>query len=147
MPIHLGHHHRADGRYRVYAFADRSGEQLGRWAEWLLENEASPIRRFTPAGADLDAVFDVKAVMQQPHREVRIEEFSRLFLPASGPLGMTDYEKIYAANPGEDIFDIREISRDGAVVVVRPDQYVAAILPLDTPEALGEFLGKTFLER
>lgn len=147
VPIHLGHHHRADGRYRVYAFADSSGEQLGRWAEWLLENEASPIRRFTPAGADLDSVFDVKAVMQQPHREVRIEELPRLFLPASGPLGMTDYEKIYAANPGEDIFDIREVSRDGAVVVVRPDQYVAAVLPLSDPEGLAEFLGGAFLER
>ena len=147
VPIHLGHHHRADGRYRVYAFADSSGEQLERWAEWLLENEASPIRRFTPAGADLDSVFDVKAVMQQPHREVRIEELSKLFLPASGPLGMTDYEKIYAANPGEDIFDIREVSRDGAVVVVRPDQYVAAVLPLSDPEGLAEFLGGAFLER
>ncbi|MBP6684223.1 MAG: FAD-dependent monooxygenase [Leucobacter sp.] len=147
VPIHLGHHHRADGRYRVYAFADRSGEQLARWADWMLENEASPIRRFTPAGADIDSLFDVKAVLQQPHREVHIEELSKLFLPASGPLGMTDYEKIYAANPGEDIFDIREISRDGVVVVVRPDQYVAAILPLDAPEALGEFLGQTFLER
>lgn len=147
VPIHLGHHHRADGRYRVYAFADSSGEQLERWAEWLLENEASPIRRFTPVGADLDSVFDVKAVMQQPHREVRIEELSKLFLPASGPLGMTDYEKIYAANPGEDIFDIREVSRDGAVVVVRPDQYVAAVLPLSDPEGLAEFLGGAFLER
>lgn len=147
VPIHLGHHHRADGRYRVYAFADRSGEQLVRWADWMLENEASPIRRFTPEGKDIDSLFDVKAVMQQPHREVRIEELSKLFLPASGPLGMTDYEKIYAANPGEDIFDIRELSRDGVVVVVRPDQYVAAILPLDAPEALGEFLGQAFLER
>ncbi|KAM9863575.1 FAD-dependent monooxygenase [Leucobacter sp. BZR 635] len=147
VQVHLGHHHRADGRYRVYAFADRSGEQLARWAEWMLENEASPIRRFTPAGADIDSLFDVKAVMQQPHREVHIEELSKLFLPASGLLGMTDYEKIYAANPGEDIFDIREISRDGVVVVVRPDQYVAAILPLAAPEALGEFLGQTFLER
>ncbi|KUF07940.1 FAD-dependent monooxygenase [Leucobacter sp. G161] len=147
VPIHLGHHHRADGRYRVYAFADRSGEQLARWADWMLENEASPIRRFTPEGKDIDSLFDVKAVMQQPHREVRIEELSKLFLPASGPLGMTDYEKIYAANPGEDIFDIRELSRDGVVVVVRPDQYVAAILPLDAPEALGEFLGQALLER
>ena len=147
VPVHLGHHHRADGRYRVYAFADRSGEQLERWAEWQLENDASPIKRFTPSGADLDAVFDVKAVMQQPHREVRIEELSKLFLPASGPLGMTDYEKIYAANPGEDIFGLRGVSRDGAVVVVRPDQYVAAVLPLDAPEALAEFLSTAFLDR
>lgn len=147
VPVHLGHHHRADGRYRVYAFADRSGERLGRWADWMLGNEASPIKRFTPAGGDLDSIFDVKAVLQQPHREVRLEQQSKLFLPASGPLGMTDYEKIYAANADEDIFELRDVSRDGAVVVVRPDQYVAAVLPLDAPEALGEFLAGAFLDR
>lgn len=147
VPVHLGHHHRADGRYRVYAFADRSGERLGRWADWMLGNEASPIKRFTPAGRDLDSIFDVKAVLQQPHREVRLEQQSKLFLPASGPLGMTDYEKIYAANADEDIFELRDVSRDGAVVVVRPDQYVAAVLPLDAPEALGEFLAGAFLDR
>lgn len=37
-----------------------------------------------------------------------------------------------------DIFDMRSIDRDrGCVVVVRPDQYVAQVLPLD---AHGELL-------
>ena len=147
VPIHLGHHHRADGRYRIYAFADRAGTELASWAEWLLESDASPIARFTPEGADIDSVFDVKAILQQPHREVRIEELSRLFFPASGRFGMTDYEKVYAANADDDIFEQRGVSRDGAVVVVRPDQYVAAVLPLDAPEALAEFLGAAFLDR
>ena len=38
------------------------------------------------------------------------------------------------------------ISRDGAVVVVRPDHYVAAVLPLDATDELTEFFGK-FLRR
>lgn len=146
VPVHLGHHHRADGRYRVYAFADKSGEQLERWADWQLNNPASPIARFTPKGADIDAFFDVKAVFQQAHHDVHIENLSRLFFPSSGPFGLTDYEKVYAANADNDIFEQRGVSRDGAVVVVRPDHYVAAVLPLDKPEALGEFLSKTFLE-
>ena len=33
---------------------------------------------------------------------------------------------------GNDIFDMRGIDRDrGCVVVVRPDQYIAHVLPLD----------------
>ena len=141
VDIHLGHHHRADGRFRVYAFADASGEQLEQWASWMLTDEASPVRKFTPAGADIDSVLDVKAVFQQEHHSVDISKVSKLFLPASGPFGLTDYEKIYAAHPGEgtDIFDLREISRDGAVVIVRPDQYVSAVLPLDKPELVAEF--------
>lgn len=147
VPVHIGHHHRADGRYRVYAFADREASKLNAWAEWMLTNDSSPVKRFTPADADIDAVFDVKAVLQQPHREVDITKLSRLFLPASGPFGMTDYEKIYAANPDEDIFELRGVSREGAVVVVRPDHYVAAVLPLDAPEALAEFLAQSFIEQ
>ena len=34
---------------------------------------------------------------------------------------------------------MREIDRGGCVVVVRPDQYVAAVLPLDDPTALAAF--------
>ncbi|WP_017793565.1 FAD-dependent monooxygenase [Leucobacter salsicius] len=144
VTVHLGHHHRADGRYRVYAFADASGEKLAQWAEWMLRDDA-PVRRFTPAGADLDSVFDVKAVHQQPHHDVDISRASKLFLPASGPFGLTDYEKIYAAIPGNDIFDERGVSRDGAVIVVRPDHYVAGIFGLDDTEELAELLGRSFL--
>ncbi|RGE20034.1 FAD-dependent monooxygenase [Leucobacter sp. wl10] len=147
VDVHLGHHHRADGRFRVYAFADASGERLDAWAEWVASSSESPVRRFTPEGADIDAIFDVKAVYQQHHHGVDISRAHRLFLPASGPFGLTDYEKIYAAKPDEDIFDLRGISRDGAVVVVRPDHYVSAILPLDRPERLGEFFGAVLLQR
>ncbi|QBE49776.1 FAD-dependent monooxygenase [Leucobacter triazinivorans] len=147
VEVHLGHHHRADGRFRVYAFADASGERLDRWAAWLLDDGASPLHRFTPEGADLDAIFDVKAVYQQHHHGVDLSRVSKLFLPASGPFGLTDYEKVYAAQPDEDIFDLRGVSRDGAVVVVRPDHYVSAILPLDRPEQLGAFFEGLLLER
>lgn len=145
VDVHLGHHHRADGRFRVYAFADQSGEQLGKWAEWLLSNTKSPLQRFTPLGGDLDSIFDVKAVYQQEHHDVDIMQASKLFLPLTGPFQLVDYEKIYAAKPGEDIFDERGISRDGAVVIVRPDQYVSAVLPLSDPEAVAKYFEPIFL--
>ena len=147
VDVHLGHHHRADGRFRVYAFADADGTQLERWAEWMLANTASPLQRFTPLGADLDALFDVKAVFQQEHHGVDISRVSKLFLPLSGPFQLVDYEKIYAAKPGEDIFELRGVSRDGAVVIVRPDHYVSAVLPLSDPAAVGAFFEPVFLPR
>lgn len=139
VQVHLGHHHRADGRYRVYAFADANGSALNEWAEWMLNDAASPIARFTPSGADIDSVFDVKAVYQQAHRDVAIETVPKVFLPASGPYGLPDYEKIYAAIADDDIFAQRGISREGAIVVVRPDHYVAHILPLGAREELSEY--------
>ena len=102
-----------------------------------------PILRHTPAGADLDAVFDVKAIYQQPFEEVDIARVPQLFTPRTGPLGLTDWEKVYAA--GAERVDERRhlrragLSRHGVVVVVRPDQYVAAVLPLTATEELAAF--------
>ena len=138
--VQLGHHAKADGRWRVYAFGDRTGEALSAWAA-----QVEPLfARFTPADADADAVFDVKAVYQQTFEEVEVTSAPALFQPKTGPLGLTDWEKVYAAGPSKwtetDIFAARELSRDGVVIVVRPDQYVAAILPLDDTSELAEFL-------
>ncbi len=138
--VHLGHHARADGRWRVYAFGDRDGSALAAWAE-----EAAPVfARYTPSDADADAVFDVKAVYQRPYEEIEVTAAPALFQPKTGPLGLTDWEKVYAVGPSKwtdvDIFEARELSRDGVVVVVRPDQYVAAVLPLHAVDELGAFL-------
>lgn len=139
VPLHVGHHHRADGRFRVYAFADKDRTQLNDWAEWMLTSDASPVKKFTPKGADIDSVLDVKVVYQQEHHDVAIETVPKLFLPLSGPFGLPDYEKIYAAIADDDIFEQRGISREGAIVVVRPDHYVAHILPLSSREELSEY--------
>ena len=41
----------------------------------------------------------------------------------------------------EDVFDARGIDRDtGALVVVRPDQYVGHVLPLDGIDELTAYL-------
>src|SRR5690606_27433466 len=132
-PVHLGHHHRADGRWRIYVFADRpaAGEpsKATRFVDWLTSSPRSPLAR-TPEGADIDAWFDVKVVYQQDHVGVEMNAVPRAYLPQVGPYACVDYEKVYAADPAEDIFEGRGIDRDGVVVVVRPDHYVATILPL-----------------
>jgi phenol 2-monooxygenase len=142
---HLGHHAKADGRWRVYAFGDRSGTALSAWA-----SAASDVfARLTPGDADADAVFDVKAIYQQPFEEVDFPAVPGLFRPLTGPHGLTDWEKVYSAGPSKwtetDIFEARGLSRDGVVVVVRPDQYVAAILPLDAVDELSAYLDGAFL--
>ncbi|WP_166999019.1 FAD-binding monooxygenase [Paramicrobacterium fandaimingii] len=150
-PVHLGHHARADGRWRVYAFADAAapGEQsaLTSWAEWMRVSPESPVARFTPAGADIDSLFDVKVIYQQGLDDVDISSVPTIFLPKTGPFQLVDYEKVYATLEDDDIFEQRGVSRDGAVVVVRPDQYVANVLPLRATDELTAFFAQSLLEQ
>lgn len=146
-PLELGHVARADGRWRLYAFAgtnDAVDADTGVRAlcRFLAESPDSPVRRYTPAGQDVDAVFDLRAVFQQHHWELAIESMPALLLPAKGRHGLLDYEKVFAPDlkDGPDIFTLRGIDRaNGALVVVRPDQYVAQVLPLNAYAALAEF--------
>ncbi|MCP5198750.1 MAG: FAD-dependent monooxygenase [Gammaproteobacteria bacterium] len=149
-PLQLGHVVRADGRWRLFSFAARGergepGSQLGELLAFLADAAASPLRRNTPAGADIDAVIEVLAVFQQPHRELTVTDLPGLLLPRKGRFGLVDYEKAYcpAIEAAADIFDLRGVDREqGCMVVVRPDQYVAHVLPLNGHAELAAFFAR-----
>jgi phenol 2-monooxygenase (NADPH) len=140
-PLQLGHVARADGAWRIYVFADRDAARFRELCEFLGSDE-SPIARHTPAGAEPDAVIDVRAVLQQGHRDVAVDELPSVLLPRKGRFGLIDHEKAFCPDPAAgDLFDLRGIDRDnGCMVVVRPDQYVAHVLPLDAHDQLADFL-------
>lgn len=147
-PVQLAHTAKADGRWRLYAFADASGERFRALAEHLAEHPDSPLRRGTAAGEPRDAVLSTYGILPGNHRDLTMNDVPAVMKPAVGRLGLTDYEKAYAPDLTNDIFDARGIDRErGALVVVRPDQYVAAVLPLDDHRALGEFFAAILLER
>jgi phenol 2-monooxygenase len=71
-----------------------------------------------------------------------IEAMPSFLLPRKGRYGLRDYEKMFCADlkGGHDIFDMRDVDRrQSCMVVVRPDQYVAHILPLDAYTELKAF--------
>jgi phenol 2-monooxygenase len=147
MKIELGHTVKADGRWRLFAFAPKgdagqAGGRLRALCDFLATAAESPIRKYTPAGADIDAVFDVRAIVQQGHRDVAINAMPPLLLPAKGKFGLRDYEKVFAPDlkGGHDIFDMRGVDRaQGCLVIVRPDQYVAHVLPMHAYEELATY--------
>ncbi|OMH35074.1 FAD-binding monooxygenase [Tersicoccus sp. Bi-70] len=141
-PVQLGHLARADGRWRIYVFADAApagaAGPVADLAQWLGTAPESPLAA-TPDGADPDAWFDVKVVYQQPHPEIDINAVPAAFRPQVGPFALTDLSKVFGVSPKADIWEGRGLDREGVVVVVRPDQYVAAVLPLTATEELGAF--------
>jgi phenol 2-monooxygenase len=129
-PVHLGHVARADGAWRLYVFADREGAR----------DLFAFLERFIPRGREPDSVIDVRAVFQPGHRELSVDALPPVLLPRKGRFGLIDYEKAFCPDPAADVFDLRGVDREaGCMVVVRPDQYVAHVLPLDGHEALAGF--------
>ncbi|NOW45204.1 phenol 2-monooxygenase [Novosphingobium sp. SG751A] len=144
-PMHLGHAAEADGRWRIYLFADRDGmtpdAALSRLCHALEMEPTSPLLRHTPKGEDIDALFDVRAVFQARHDMLSMDALPGLLWPRKGRYGLRDYEKAFCADPTTDIYNLRGIDRDqGCMVLVRPDQFVAHVLPLDGHDALAQFM-------
>jgi phenol 2-monooxygenase (NADPH) len=152
-PVHLGHALKADGRWRLLAFAP-AGDPMAPAAAirslcaFLADDPGSPVNSYTPPGADVDAVIDVRAIFQQDRRTLDIDAMPALLLPRKGRHGLRDYEKMFCPDlkDGADIFDLRRIDRAaGCIVLVRPDQYVAHVLPFDAHAALPAFFDKFML--
>ncbi len=145
--MQLGHVAQADARWRLYAFAARTdssapGSAIHRLADWLENDPQSPVVRHTRAGEDIDAVIDFRAVFQQTFDQLAYEHMPSLLKPRTGKLGLQDHEKVFCVDHKGvgDIFDMRGIDRDrGCIVVVRPDQYIANVLPLDGLAALAAY--------
>jgi phenol 2-monooxygenase (NADPH) len=148
-PMQLGHVVKADGRWRLLIFADAHRTGLAALCDFLSTDPNSPVLRHTPAGRDLDALIDVRAVLQQGHRDAVYHDMPALLRPAKGKLGLTDYEKIFCPDlkSGPDIFTQRGVARSGCVIIVRPDQYVANVLPLDATAALSDFFAGVLTSR
>jgi phenol 2-monooxygenase (NADPH) len=146
-PMHLGHTIKADGRWRLFAFADdrdpvSASSEIRALCDFLAASSESPIRRYTPSDADIDSVIDLRAVMQLEHRSLAIDSMPALLVPHKGRYGLVDYEKVFCPDlkTGNDIFDMRGIDREhGCIVVVRPDQHVAHVLPLNGHTELALF--------
>ena len=150
-PVHLGHLAQADGRWRIYVFADgaKAGESspTADLADWLTSSSDSPILAFTPEGSDADSWFDVKVIYQQDHTDTDLMTVPSAFKPRMSPFGLVNLENAFGADREQDIFDLRGIDRAGAIVVVRPDQYVGAVLPLTATEELSAFFRSSLNQR
>ncbi|RBP83525.1 3-hydroxybenzoate 4-monooxygenase [Marinomonas rhizomae] len=150
--MHLGHSMKADGRWHIFAFAgDQSfmsdACQVKALCEFLQNNPLSPIQRFTPKNADIDAVINVQAVFQVSHRKIEVSDIHSLLQPTKSRYGLKDYEKVYSAlYEGNSFYDKRGIDKNnGCIIIVRPDQYIAKVLPLDDLDGLTSFFDKVLL--
>lgn len=143
-PMQLGDVVAADGRWRLIAFAPAEGSlsAITALCTYLEGAATSPLRRYTPDGHDSDAIFDLRAVFPQAHRSLPFDAMPALLRPAKGRFGLIDAEKVFCPDmkAGHDIFTMRGIdTARGCLLIVRPDQYLGHVLPLDAHDALEAY--------
>lgn len=146
-PVHLGHVMAADGRWRIVIFAPKAdptskSSAVSRLCDYL---EKILLPTYTSPKADIDSIIDIRAVFQKLRSSLTLSSLPGLLCPTKGRYGLQDYEKAFTDEESYgfgfgNIFKERGIDREtGCVVVVRPDQYVSTVLPLDGVDKLSEF--------
>ncbi|NOD93631.1 3-hydroxybenzoate 4-monooxygenase [Ruegeria sp. HKCCD4884] len=145
--MQLGHVALADGRWRIFAFAGRDHEPIYQLAEWMEQNENSPVMKNIRPEECADALIDLRVVFQETFDQLTYEEMPSQLKPKKGKLGLQDHEKVFCVDhKGQgDIYEMRAINRvDGCTIIVRPDQYVANVLPLADWDSLARFFEEIY---
>jgi phenol 2-monooxygenase (NADPH) len=153
--IQLGQTVKADTKWRLYIFADSSNpmdknSKISRLCDFLENSPYSPILKHTSKEDDIDSVISVYGIFQQRHHNLEFEEMPSLLKPLIGKYALKDYEKMYCPDFKNDnnIFNLRRINKEkGCIVIVRPDQYVAHVLPLEAYEELEKFFDGFLLRK
>ena len=146
-PMQLGHTIKADGRWRLLIFSDKYSSKkinskVHSLCKDLCEMNDSLINKFTPSKNDIDSVFDIRAIFQISHRELSPDNLPSLLVPSKGKYSLTDYEKVFCPDlrEGKNIFDLREVNKElGCIVIIRPDQYISQIYPLEATNEIFSF--------
>ncbi|KAG4433211.1 hypothetical protein IFR05_011319 [Cadophora sp. M221] len=139
----------ADGRWRIVVFAGDVKvvgcvERLEKLATFL-SSENGPVRRFTLPNADIDSFIEPIVVYHGKRVEMEQEQIPEYFWPATGKWGMRDLHKTfvddesYNSGHGQAYEKYGVDVNEGAMVVIRPDQYISLITSIDDHEGIGQF--------
>ncbi|KAE8363478.1 FAD binding domain-containing protein [Aspergillus caelatus] len=140
---------KSDGRWRVMAFVGdisrpENKSKLNALGNYLSSDD-SPLHRFCQKDADMDSVIEPILVGYGKRHGIELEEIPEAFHPIAGKNQIKDLHKIYfddeSYNKGHGhVYEYLGISPEkGAIVIVRPDQYVSAVIGLDDYRQIGRF--------
>ncbi|MEM7441160.1 MAG: FAD-dependent monooxygenase [Pseudomonadota bacterium] len=137
-PMQLGHALKADGLWRIIAFAGRddAGEP------------GKPMHAFCAAydRSGLSDAVALLAVFQAGHRTMDPMRLHPALIPPKGALDLTDFHRVFCVDPAADIYAMRGINRDhGVLLIIRPDQHVAEVLDLSDLNGVSGFFAKVFV--
>ncbi|KAL7804763.1 family 16 glycoside hydrolase [Trichoderma aethiopicum] len=148
-PWHLQELLPSNGRWRIIVFAGdiNDNEQRGKLEKLAQDFGAqnASLRLYIPESAKYDEVFEPLLVHNAPRTSVTIFDFPELFRPFDEIEGW-DYNKIFVDDVSYhegfgNIYGALGIPQSGCIVIVRPDQYVSYVGPMDDSAAVNRFFG------
>lgn len=146
-PLHFQELLQSNGRWRVVFFTGDIHQPKQRKKldaiGTALQNENSFRNRFTPATAAHDSIFEILAVHSSSRLETTVFDFPDAFRRNDEMYGY-DYSKIYVNdcdpyNPHPKMYEAFSISDKGCAVIIRPDQYVSYVGPVENVDAINTF--------
>ena len=146
-PSHLQELLRSNGRWRVIIFAgDVTEPAQATKLKTLGAQLARPqsfLNRFTPPSGRYDNVFELLVVHKAPRRDVSVFDFPEVFRPYDEVDGW-DYWKIFVDDESYheghgQIYQNLEVNPEGCSVILRPDQHVSYVGPMDAYDDLDSF--------
>ncbi|EPQ56124.1 hypothetical protein GLOTRDRAFT_137955 [Gloeophyllum trabeum ATCC 11539] len=138
----------ADTRFKVVFFTGdymnpTQRDKVLELAEKLNQPE-SFLRKFTPKGARSGDVFDLLTIAASKKEQVTYTDFPKVFRPHWSKIYTDDVD--FSGKVGGKVYSSFGVGPSGAIVVVRPDQYVGMISPLDKFSALDDYFS-SFMTR
>ena len=138
----------SDGRWRVIIFAGdirttQASRRLLKLAEYL---KCGLIPKFTPETADIDSFIEPLLVLSGERVSTEQADIPEYFWPATGKWKIRDLHKTfidddsYNSGHGHAYQAYGVDPARGAIVIVRPDQYVSKIVAFENMKDIGAFL-------
>ncbi|CAE7020571.1 hypothetical protein CFE70_002881 [Pyrenophora teres f. teres 0-1] len=145
---------KSDGRWRIVVFGGDINQpdnhaRLSKFAN-ALETMA---RKYTPATNHIDSVIESILVLNTKFTETKQEHVPDYFWPKSGKWGIRDLHKIYVdddhynSGHGHAYQKYGVDPSAGAVVLVRPDQYVSKVTTVDDLTGIAKFFEGCLIEQ
>ncbi|KAF3014694.1 hypothetical protein E8E14_005519 [Neopestalotiopsis sp. 37M] len=136
----------ADSRWHIVVFA---GDIRYQSAEERLNTVATDldrvVKRFTPQGSDYDSIFNIILVLSGKRTEIEQEQIPDTFVPVNGKWKMKCLFKTfvddesYNSGHGHAYSTYGIDPSRGALVIVRPDQYIARVGALTDVDGVSQF--------
>ncbi|EKG15051.1 Monooxygenase FAD-binding protein [Macrophomina phaseolina MS6] len=139
----------ADGRWRLVVFPGEIADpatmvKLQELAHFL-GGKQGLVPKFTRSGSDVDSFIEAIVVLKGNRLSIEQDQIPEYFWPVTGKWRMRDLHKVYVDD--EDYKNIhgrayQHLGVDpskGALIIVRPDQYIAATYPLSDVRSVENF--------